>query len=332
MGAKASVAAKQNDQAAAIAKVREDHAKIEAEDEAERKKNMAKYRATATIEAKLRIKADKARLEAEKKRREEAEAEASKEKEQEEADRVSRLKRRNTRHQIMQLKAEKNEISADTAAKLQVRKKSTTQAIFSDQPAAAEWGAGKSKIWLALNPQPIAHQTAADRRERETKVDVGVIGAKNYTHMQQVMATPEDGPVASPVKAGGAGVDMPPADDEHDSDDLAEEVEDSDEEESEAEVDEAELDELDGEFEQMLNKNRAQRDEEEKARKAALAAEWKAEQDKIKEERDKELAIIAARKKLDDEEKQRKRDEVVKESQARMEKELDFSEFNFNFG
>ena len=37
---------------------------------------------------------------------------------------------------------------------------------------------GKSKIWLALNPQPLAFQTAADKREQEEEGAnfVGMVG------------------------------------------------------------------------------------------------------------------------------------------------------------
>jgi hypothetical protein len=47
--------------------------------------------------------------------------------------------------------------------------------------------AGKSKIWLVLNPQPIARQTAAERRQQqEDRVDLGGLGTKNYSFVTAV--------------------------------------------------------------------------------------------------------------------------------------------------
>jgi hypothetical protein len=76
-------------------------------------------------------------------------------------------------------------LSITGASKLAV-KETTSASLFSDVKKEDPL-AGKSKIWLALNPQPIARQTAAERRQQqEDRVDLGVLGTKNYSFMTAV--------------------------------------------------------------------------------------------------------------------------------------------------
>lgn len=49
-----------------------------------------------------------------------------------------------------------------------------------------EWGVGKSRIWKALNPRPLAYQTAKERAEKEDKIDMGAVGNKNFSSMMNI--------------------------------------------------------------------------------------------------------------------------------------------------
>lgn len=81
----------------------------------------------------------------------------------------------------------------------------------------------------------------------------------------------------------------------------------------------------------QLQENRQRRAKEEKERQDRLRRDWEAEQRKKQDALDKELAVINARKALEDKAKEINRDVFVQESLQKMESELDFGAFSFKF-
>ena len=65
-------------------------------------------------------------------------------------------------------------------------------------------GAGKSRIWKALNPKPLAYQTRKEKQEKEDgKVDMGIVGSRDFNAVRDLAADM------------GGGNDDRAADDEH---------------------------------------------------------------------------------------------------------------------
>ena len=81
----------------------------------------------------------------------------------------------------------------------------------------------------------------------------------------------------------------------------------------------------------MLEGNREKRAAEEKARQDQLRREWQEQKRREEEELAKELAVINARKALEEKAKDINRDEFVADAIKKMEAELDFSDFAFKF-
>jgi len=285
---------------------------------------MAKYKQQAEIIARKQLREEATKRDVGKRKlEEERKAEEKKvqlEKERHAADRVDITKRQE------KAVADRAKVAQHLTLSKRNEKAVAPHVAYTPFKQQEEWGAGKSKIWKALNPQPLYHQTAKDRREQQDKEDLGVIGGnRNFRAMMDVMEEQgfeTDGPMISPVKNvnGQREVD----DDLEEYDHVGDEVEEDDDDD----VDSTKLADFDKDFESMLNKNREQRAIEEKKRKAQLAAEFRAERDRKQAELDKELAIIEARKKLEFKEKQRETDKAVAEAQKRLETELVF-DFKF---
>ena len=79
----------------------------------------------------------------------------------------------------------------------------------------------------------------------------------------------------------------------------------------------------------LLQEMRKKRDIEEKKHKAQMQAKFAAAKAIEDEERAKVLAVIEARRKIEQAEKEKKKDQDFKESQARMATEMTF---NFSWG
>lgn len=180
---------------------------------------------------------------------------------------------------------------SERAARAAAPKESASSSIgFVDQD---EWGAGKSKIWKALNPRPLAYQTAKERAEKEDKIDMGAVGVtRDYTNFD--------------------------LDEEEHADELGESHENSEDEEDE-EVNPDQLADFDSDFARLLKENRAKRAKEEAARKHKLQQDYLARQKTKQAALDKELAVIAAKKKIEEAEATRLADLAVADSQKNAE-------------
>lgn len=157
----------------------------------------------------------------------------------------------------------------------------------------------KSKIWQALNPQSIAHQTAADRRK--------------------IAEEAEEAEMAS-----GAADDL----DGFNGKDAATYA-DTDEDGADEPFDEADL-QLDSATEAMLKKAQEKRAKEEVDRQKSLSETHSAESARADAEREAEMKVIAAEKKLKRRQSQRELAIVKKNSSRRLE-EIDF-DFGFFLG
>eukprot|EP00041_Stephanoeca_diplocostata_P033126 m.1085046 g.1085046 ORF g.1085046 m.1085046 type:complete len:1167 (-) comp24278_c1_seq1:375-3875(-) len=311
---------------AAMDKTRADKVAREAEEAAQREAAVAKY----ALEAERIAQEKAAKKKADQEARRAAEQRAAAAQASGPAPRLEERSRARKRQEEESLKRRgsvaKLHVSAETSRKLGEHKKSS-QDLFGTK--APEWGEGKSKIWKALNPKPIAFESARERAERkENAVDLGLLGGDhtNYSYLNSMMnaettahATPADGDA--------------PDDGPGDFDDLEdmveeEEAQESEEEEEEADVSPDSLGDLDSDFMAMMAKNRAARAQEEEARKAKLKAAYDAKMAAEQAERDKELAIIRAEQALERAEKEKAKEEAVKEAQARMEEFV----FDFKFG
>ena len=101
----------------------------------------------------------------------------------------------------------------------------------------------------------------------------------------------------------------------------------SEEDEEDEEVDPDQLADFDSDFERVLRENRAKRAKEEEARKYKLQQDHLARQKTKQAGLDKELAVIAAKKKIEDAEATRLADEAVADSQKNAEALV----FDFSF-
>lgn len=278
-----------------------------------------------------------AKAEAEHKLKEAKEA-AKMKKAEEETTRLQHLKKAQEEKKALEEKAAKFEVSEMTE-KLVQPKQTTSANLFAVAPEDDEWGKGKSKIWKALNPRPLAYQTPRQRAEaEEAKIITTSTAATghDYTFLNGVR---EEGiaPVADDIPTSpdpeedvldGFGDD----DNEDGVHEIANRQEAEEEEEEEVEEDDVNPDDvadLDDAFMKQMAINRAKREKEEEERKAKLKDEYDKEQKKKQAELDKELAIIAAQKAIADKEKEAQRDRDVEEAKARMATELNF---DFSWG
>ena len=174
-----------------------------------------------------------------------------------------------------------------------------TQDLFGDDPdITSDPSAGKSKIWLALNPQPLAKQTAAERREQQDAVELGVLGAEGGDDDE---INSEDGM--------GFGSDYSTSSDEDDD------------------FDEGDL-AIDPKVAATLEANRQKRAGEEAARKAELEGDFATQKAEDDAKRAEEMVVIEARQKIERRVSQKEEAQIVAEAQERMATELVF-DFEF---
>eukprot|EP00039_Didymoeca_costata_P030349 m.29133 g.29133 ORF g.29133 m.29133 type:complete len:673 (+) comp8067_c0_seq1:338-2356(+) len=329
--AQAAQAAKAAEQQAMIAKLREQK-RIQEEKEAEaRERAIREHEERAMAEAKAQMKqeAEAKKLAMLQRELDEKKKEAESKLEPDYEHRAAVMNRQKSMAKIRHDKAKKIETNKKEE-EVVTKKVEIKQGvdIFKDQ--AADPYEGKSKIWKALNPQPLAFQTAKDRRERTEAVSVGLIGQRNYTFLNTVIH--EEDASNSPRPSMAVIEDTDKLDeDQGDSTDKAErtvDLEDVEPEESEEEeeedINEEDLGALDDELLQQLQQGRAARAEEEKKRREELAAQYRKQKEEEQKIIDHELALIAARRKLEAEELERKRDAAVAEAQERLATELTF--------
>lgn len=159
-----------------------------------------------------------------------------------------------------------------------------------------EYGKGKSKIWLALNPQRLHKETGREKADREDDDNVVVI---------EVRGSGQLGSFAMEDRQGAWGADA------------------SDEED----VDTSNLPDF-GEFQGEMNKMRAQREKEGEERRQALRRSSLADKAKKDKELQKEIDKITAFEKKK-EAKEGMSDKEVKKVQERLANELTF-DFGFD--
>ena len=268
---------------------------------AERELSIGKHKVEAEGIAREEIAQQKRADDEAKQQREAEEARKAAEKESEYMSRAEVKKQQDELDTKRKAAAKKLETS-ERAEKMLATKQPSAQSLFA-QPQE-EWGAGKSKIWKALNPQPLAWETGRERAEKAgAKVTVS---AEDTTHVdyaflneveQENMAPDEE---ADPMD----GPDMP--------------AESSSEDEEEDEEVDPDTLTLDDEFMAQMMKNRAAREKEEAERKAKLRGEFEAQQAVEQAVIDKELAVIRARQKIEHAEKEAAKEKAFQESQARM--------------
>lgn len=84
-------------------------------------------------------------------------------------------------------KADQMEVSERLKHAVEIKPRDVYASMFNAD--VVDERAGKSKIWLALNPMPIARQTAADRRRKEEDViEIGLLGVqRNFNVMRDVL-------------------------------------------------------------------------------------------------------------------------------------------------
>ena len=201
----------------------------------------------------------------------------------------------------------------------------------------------KSKIWMALNPQPLARQTLTDRQAGEASrvsLNVNIPGAEELD--LDFPAGPGNGIGESYLSTGeeekkvgrtadgkneGAGADHDNGNDS-DSDNDGDDDESSDDTSSEEEdFDEADL-ELDAATAARLAENRASRASSEASRAVELALAHTKESAAKASILAEELAVIDAREKLNRKSSLKVEAQVVAEARERMASEL---KFDFSF-
>eukprot|EP00041_Stephanoeca_diplocostata_P028233 m.793131 g.793131 ORF g.793131 m.793131 type:complete len:512 (-) comp23334_c0_seq1:1233-2768(-) len=190
------------------------------------------------------------------------------------------------------------------------------RAETSTAPAVVEDRSNKSKIWLALNPAPLAAETEEERMRRENDkriVGVGVNSTRGIGGL--VPQTMEDLDVD--------GLLGPRNQTESDDLNLTSSDED-DEEDDDFDPNRLELDDLGlGQLEQR----RRERDEAEKVRQAELRAKHLVRQQQINASRE-ELQLKINRQKEED---QRKRDAEIDQVVESAHKRLSQLRFSFSF-
>lgn len=178
----------QKSRSQAIAAAKEQQEQQEVEQEQARLDALKKYKEQAKIEAQRRVEAKKAKEVQERKAREAAEQEELRKKQAENESRSALIKHRNEKLQALEANASKMEDTSEKlkAAEPKIYDTSRYADMFQGVSKAAE--VKHSKIWLALNPQPIAFQTVQDKRERaEDVVDLGLLSGNRFSAMKNIM-------------------------------------------------------------------------------------------------------------------------------------------------
>ena len=185
---KEEITRQRNEQSRAIAAAKKATRMQQETEEAEKQKAqdalMEKHRRQAEIQAKKEME-ERRRAEAKSaKERAEAEQRALAEKEQVYEDRAELLKRRDEALAMRKAAAAKLEMSKKEEEKLASATKTEAKASMFGAPKPV-WGEGKSKIWCALNPEPLAQKTLAERRaeDEDEVVNIGLLGAGSRDYM-----------------------------------------------------------------------------------------------------------------------------------------------------
>lgn len=195
------------------------------------------------------------------------------------------------------------ELALSGAASKALQQGTKTQDLFGDDPdITSDATAGKSKIWLALNPQPLAKQTAAERREQQEAVELGVLGAAGG---EEVGGDSEDG-----MGFGSDESDFESEDDDEEADFNADDLA------------------LDPSVAAKLEANRKLRADEESARAAELQGSFETQKAEDDAKRAEEMAVIEARQKIERRASQKEEAEIVAAAKQRMATELVF-DFEF---
>jgi hypothetical protein len=198
--------------------------------------------------------------------------------------------------------AEKLQLSAKAESALKVR---NTTEIFSDNQTK------HSKIFLALNPQPLAFQSARDRAEREETEQLGSVGVRSYFD-----ATAASAPENESFDGFGGG-DFGGGDDDDDDGEM----------EDPNHFDPHNLPDF-GDFTEEMMQRRAARAVEEQKRRDQLAKSFAEKKAREKAEMDRELAEIQKRE-AEEAKKKQVADTFVVEAQKRIASELTFGSFVF---
>lgn len=325
-----------------------------------REEAVAKHAKGAATAAKIRQRAEDAKQVAFAKTQAQKEAARETELTKQRADAPAARARQESLLKARQSSSNLLNLNEDTGTKVGPRKGST---LFGSDAAPADPRAGKSKIWLALNPEPLAFQTAADRRaQEEDKVELGFVGGRSYGFMTSVMTEgffddadldgdgmlslseamakgmteetfkeiDDDGNGQLTLEEFSAWRKKKQQDDGEVVNDLADDSDDEwdNAEEEESDVDEGDIPDLDDSVLEQLAAAREARAIDEEKRKAQLAAEFAAKKAEDNEAMAKELAIIEARQKIENDAKEKERSSLVAESMQRMASEL---KFDFTF-
>lgn len=310
-------------------------AKAAAED-ARRRAEMERLAKEAEALAKKQIAEEKRKAENSRREREEQARQAEEERKRISAERADKPKAKESIYgsvaEIMTA-AHALELSKEASSKLKIKDESGDK--YASMFTAPKEQPKHSKIWLALNPQPLAYQTRDDRQESEDKIVMGAVGTRDFNMrrdmVQDAAMTVPKSISESPEDDTGFGMEQE-VEIEDEADHIVDQIEESDDDDDydpNAEVPEEELDNDDvTSFMAVLAKNRAQREKEEAENKRKLAEEYRQKEQARQKELDKELAVIAAKKKIEDEEKEREKDAAVA---AAMASAAQLS-FDFTFG
>eukprot|EP00051_Salpingoeca_urceolata_P030213 m.8472 g.8472 ORF g.8472 m.8472 type:complete len:1308 (+) comp3242_c0_seq1:447-4370(+) len=168
-----------------------------------------------------------------------------------------------------------------------------------------------SKIWEALNPQPLFYESPRDRAENETQVvSTARIGQKNYAEMTAFLHEMQDEGFA-PLPGEYVA---PPIEDDYDDEDM-EEFEDT--------YDPDNLPDF-GEYEAEMAELRQNRAKQEKERRAQLRRQSEERRAREQAQIAAELAIIEERRRQEEAAKAENADDFVETAQQRL-SELEFS-------
>jgi Ca2+-binding EF-hand superfamily protein len=253
----------------------------------------ARRDADAALAAAIRRRIEDAKVSSFGKSQASAEAAKAAERAQHQANAGDNLREQEAQQQARAAKATNLTSGVGAAAALSTDNK--TAELFGRDPAlSGDPTAGKSKIWMALNPQSLAKQTAAERREQQ---DARVIGADSE----------HDSDDESDMGFGSdSGSDFSSSDDDFDDADL----------------------ELDPATAAKLEAARVARSGEEASRKAQLGAEHASSSAAGAAVRAEEMAVIEARQKIERRASQKEEAELVAAANIRMASEL---KFDFDF-
>lgn len=314
-----------------IAKVQEQREAADKAEAVRRDSSVSLHMTDAARIAKERELQRQANLESERIQREKDEAQKAQQKTIEEENRLEHIRKDAEKKKALEEKAAKLEVSERTEKLVQTRERTRSQSnIFAVPPEEDEWGKGKSKIWKALNPRPLAYQSPREQAERREETETATASTANSTDYTYLAGVRSEGiaPDVDSMEDTLDGFDDDGSDDGNQFE-TGTSTAPQDESSEEEDVDPDSLGGLDDDFMKQMAANRAKREQEELERKESLRKQYEEQKRKEQEERDKELAIIAAQQKLEREKAEAQKEKDVAEARARMATELTF---DFSFG